>query len=99
MVPVQAVVYNWVKQTATLKQDPSAAMVGKTQHAYATLNNKAMELRKVLYPAAPAALNGAHTYVCQKQSRGSLKLNRAVGKPSPAHATRQQAARRSTSIS
>ena len=47
MAPIQAAVYNWVKQTGTLRQDPEGPSVGKNRRAYATLNNKCMELRKV----------------------------------------------------
>ena len=34
MVPLQAAVYNWVKQTGTLRMDPQAATVGKVQRDY-----------------------------------------------------------------
>ena len=67
MVPVQAAVYNWVKQTGTLRMDPQAAVVGKVQRDYATLNNKAMELRK----ARPAGLSGhAVRCACSQARRG-----------------------------
>ena len=47
MAPLQATLYNWVKQTGTLRQDPDGPSTGKARRAYATLNNKCMELRKV----------------------------------------------------
>ena len=47
MAPLQATLYNWVKQTGTLRQDPDGPSSGKARRAYATLNNKCMELRKV----------------------------------------------------
>lgn len=47
MPPYQAVIYNWVVQTGTLRNDPEAPITGSTRRPYATLNNKCMELRKV----------------------------------------------------
>ena len=47
MPPYQAVIYNWVVRTGTLRTDPEAAVVGNVRRPYATLNNKCMELRKV----------------------------------------------------
>lgn len=44
MPPYQAVIYNWVKETGTIRADPEAAIAGKS---FRTLNNKCMELRKV----------------------------------------------------
>ena len=52
MAPIQAALYNWVKQTGTLRQDPEGPSVGKNRRAYATLNNKCMELRKVGHACA-----------------------------------------------
>ena len=46
MPPYQAVIYNWVMRTGTLKSDPEAAVTG-TRRPHVTLNNKCMELRKV----------------------------------------------------
>ena len=47
MPPHQAVIYNWVKETGTLRADPDSWVAGKTFRAFAPLNNKCMELRKV----------------------------------------------------
>lgn len=47
MTPLQSAVYNWVKMTGTLRQDPMVRQVGRTHREYITLNNKCMELRKI----------------------------------------------------
>ena len=47
MPPYQAEIYNWVKETGTLRADPETAVYGKTFRPFASLNNKCMELRKV----------------------------------------------------
>lgn len=62
MTPLQSTVYNWVKMTGTLRQDPSVRQAGRTQREYITLNNKCMELRKVivLHEQAPALCPRAH---------------------------------------
>ena len=43
----QAAAYAWVKATGTLRLDPAVAQVAKVHRAYASLQNKCMELRKV----------------------------------------------------
>lgn len=48
MPPAQAAAYRWVAATGTLRLDPDAPRRPGTPHrAYAPLNNKAMELRKI----------------------------------------------------
>ena len=47
MSPYQSVIYNWVKETGTIRVDPDSHVAGKVFRAYAPLNNKCMELRKV----------------------------------------------------
>lgn len=44
MPPYQAVIYDWVKETGTLRADPDGPLM---KSSYKTLNNKCMELRKV----------------------------------------------------
>ena len=60
MPPAQAAAYRWVAATGTLRLDPDAPRrPGTALRAYAPLNNKAMELRKLCnhyclsYPHAP----------------------------------------------
>jgi SWI/SNF-related matrix-associated actin-dependent regulator of chromatin subfamily A protein 2/4 len=43
----QAAAYAWVKATGTLRLDPAVAQAAKVHRAYASLQNKCMELRKV----------------------------------------------------
>ena len=50
MPPYQAVIYNWVKRTGTIRNDPDAAPPGKAFREFSSLNNKCMELRKVRQP-------------------------------------------------
>jgi len=62
MPPYQATIYDWVKETGTLRTDPDTHVPGKTFRAYAPLNNKCMELRKVgpplLFPTfSPVGFN------------------------------------------
>ena len=47
MTPMQSALYNWVKMTGTLRQDPAVVQASRTHREYVTLNNKCMELRKV----------------------------------------------------
>lgn len=47
MMPYQSVLYRWVKATGTLRMDPEGPRIGSILRAYASLNNKCMELRKV----------------------------------------------------
>ena len=47
MSPYQSAIYNWVKETGTIRVDPTTHLAGKVFRAYAPLNNKCMELRKV----------------------------------------------------
>lgn len=47
MARFQGVAYNWIKATGTLRLDPDSLLNANTFRAYAPLNNKVMELRKV----------------------------------------------------
>ncbi|KAK9816457.1 hypothetical protein WJX72_000543 [[Myrmecia] bisecta] len=47
MPAFQAAIYDWVKETGTIRLDPTGLRTSKHHHAYAPLNNKCMELRKV----------------------------------------------------
>jgi hypothetical protein len=51
MARFQGAAYTWIKATGTLRLDPDSALSVATFRAYAPLNNKVMELRKVT-PAA-----------------------------------------------
>lgn len=59
MTPVQSALYNWVKMTGTLRQDPAAQQPGRIHREYVTLNNKCMELRKVSRPWSSHRTAGA----------------------------------------
>lgn len=56
MAPFQSVLYNWVKASGTLRLDPEGPMPGSRIRVYASLNNKCMELRKVICSSAQSAL-------------------------------------------
>jgi SNF2 family DNA or RNA helicase len=47
MSAYQGAVYNWVKHTSTIMLEPSNARRLKSGKAWAPLNNKGMEMRKV----------------------------------------------------
>jgi SWI/SNF-related matrix-associated actin-dependent regulator of chromatin subfamily A protein 2/4 len=49
MTPKQAIIYDWVKATNTIRIDPAGPIAAaRKQHAaFASLQNKCMELRKV----------------------------------------------------
>ena len=53
MARFQGAAYSWIKATGTLRLDPDSALSVATFRAYAPLNNKVMELRKVTRPACP----------------------------------------------
>ena len=59
MARFQGAAYSWIKATGTLRLDPDSALSAATFRAYAPLNNKVMELRKVTLPACPI-----HTHLC-----------------------------------
>ena len=60
MPAYQAVIYNWVMRTGTLRNDPEAAIAGNVRRPYATLNNKCMELRKVCASSISLPLFPSH---------------------------------------
>lgn len=54
MARFQGVAYNWIKATGTLRLDPDGPLSNNNFRAYAPLNNKVMELRKVWMPTCRA---------------------------------------------
>ncbi len=47
MTPHQSTIYNWVKETGTLRSDPDTYEPGKALPGYVPLEDKCLELRKV----------------------------------------------------
>lgn len=50
MTPYQSAIYNWVKATGTIRLYPTDQRRFKFKNAFAPLNNKVMEMRKVRGP-------------------------------------------------
>lgn len=62
MAPFQSVLYNWVKASGTLRLDPEGPMPGSTIRTYASLNNKCMELRKVICCCPKSSWHGRQVH-------------------------------------